>query len=758
MDIWRFWFRVFVVLILASGTAPADEAGDSQALRLVDEGHALIVQKQFREAEDAFERALKRDRKLIPAMKGLGKVGVLQEDWGKAKKWYQKVLKTIPEDPETLYHLALSHRETGKFKATLFRKREWDKAERYFKRLIAADSLYLDGFYQYATLERYRRKYREAIYLGHRQVAAKPHLTASQRGLFRLYRYLLDHGDPVEAKGWLEIQGTEHADYFVGEAERLAGDLEQAGETLKAWLASDSAISPAPARLSLARVYYALGPPRTAEAYFFEAVDHIRNRLDAELIFEDVKYVVTDKELRHFLSLVTPEDYADFFRRFWLRRDPTPALSYNARLAEHYRRLMVAETYYRYDELRAWFNNPDKLSVFNFPPAFALNDRLNDKGLIYIRHGDPADRARTIDQDLIQNESWFYDPTPALPQMIFHFNIDRHGTRNNWRLAPYPPTLEDRDMWGPPYLYPDRFRDPLYQMQIQNEITLQSRQAVDVALRTDRHTWLDVDPLPFHMYIGFFKGKEKTDAVCFYGVPLSDKNLENLADTSAVYEYGMTLHDRDWNRVARQREGVLRQDMRWFEGMGLGTIRFRVKPDTYNNAFFIQQTREGRFGGWKGTLEVPAFSQVRLDVSSIVPAYEIAAADSIRFAFRDHRLVPNPTRRFDPARPMYVYFEVYNLTPDEFGTTSFVIEYTVAKIEKETKTVLEDLLRIFGSKDKPTTSVAIEHLGDTPDSAEYLALDLSNAGKGDFRLNVRVKDLHSGEEKQAFLDLELKAD
>jgi len=758
MDIWHFWFRVFVVLVLASGIAQADETGTPQAMRLVDEGHALIVQKQFREAEDAFERALKRDRKLIPAIKGLGKVGVLQEDWGKAKKWYEKVLKTIPEDPEALYNLALSHRETGKFKATLFRKREWDKAEKYFKRLIAADSLYLDGFYQYATLERYREKYREAIYLGHRQAAAKPHLTAIQRGLFRLYRYLLDHGNPVEAKGWLETQETEHADYFVGEAKRLSGDLEAAGEALKAWLASDAAISPAPARLSLARVYYTLSSPQMAEGFFFEAVDHIRNRLDAELIFEDVKYIVTDRELQRFLSLVTPEDYADFFRRFWLRRDPTPALSHNARLAEHYRRLMVAETYYRYDGLRAWFNNPDKLSVFNFPPAFALNDRLNDKGLIYIRHGDPADRARTIDQDLIQNESWFYDPTPALPQMIFHFNIDRHGTRNNWRLAPYPPTLEDRDMWGPPYLYPERFKDPLYQMQIQNEITLQSRRAVDVALRTDRHTWLDVDPLPFHVYIGFFKGKEKTDAVCFYGVPLSDKNLENLADTSAVYEYGMTLHDRNWNRVVQQREGVIRRDMRWFEGMGLGTIRFRVEPDTYNNAFFIQQTREGRFGGWKGTLEVPAFSQVRLDVSSIVPAYEIAAADSGRFAFRDHRLVPNPTRRFDPARPMYVYFEVYNLTPDAFGTTSFAIEYTVAKIQKETNTVLEDLLRIFGSKDKPTTSVEVEYLGDTPDSAEYLALDLSNAGKGDFRLNMRVKDLHSGEEKQAFLDLELKPD
>ena len=28
MDIWRFWFRVLVVLVLASGIAQADETGD----------------------------------------------------------------------------------------------------------------------------------------------------------------------------------------------------------------------------------------------------------------------------------------------------------------------------------------------------------------------------------------------------------------------------------------------------------------------------------------------------------------------------------------------------------------------------------------------------------------------------------------------------------------------------------------------------------------------------------------------------------
>ena len=68
-------------------------------MRLVDEGHALIVQKQFREAEDAFERALKRDRKLIPAIKGLGKVGVLQEDWGKAKEVVRKGSKNGSRGP-----------------------------------------------------------------------------------------------------------------------------------------------------------------------------------------------------------------------------------------------------------------------------------------------------------------------------------------------------------------------------------------------------------------------------------------------------------------------------------------------------------------------------------------------------------------------------------------------------------------------------------------------------------------------------------
>ena len=52
--------------------------------------------------------------------------------------------------------------------------------------------------------------------------------------------------------------------------------------------------------------------------------------------------------------------------------------------------------------------------------------------------------------------------------------------------------------------------------------------------------------------------------------------------------------------------------------------------------------------------------------------------------------------------------------------------------------------------------MAVERLGETPDSAEYLSLDLSKAGRGDFRLDVKVKDRNSGTEKESSVELVLQ--
>ena len=141
-------------------------------------------------------------------------------------------------------------------------------------------------------------------------------------------------------------------------------------------------------------------------------------------------------------------------------------------------------------------------------------------------------------------------------------------------------------------------------------------------------------------------------------------------------------------------------------------------------------------------------------MSSVVPAYEIDPDKETEevFSSRGIHMVPNPSRRFPRKEPVYVYFELYNLTPSESGLTSFEVEYTLTQLRHKG---IRKLLSIFGSGKKPTTAVSVERLGETPDSAEYLSLDLSRAGRGDFRLDIKVKDRNAGTEKETSLELVL---
>jgi tetratricopeptide (TPR) repeat protein len=172
----------------------------------------------------------------------------------------------------------------------------------------------------------------------------KPEDVDSQRGLFRLYQYFLDNNGSNEAIAWLQQQKSEQARYFLGEAFRRAGKLAKADSIFRAMLAASPATSLVPLRLSLTRLYYqqksrpsllsSEGEARSAaEKSFWQAVDGIRDRLDAVLLFDDVKYIMTDVELQQFRQLVAAREYIDFFHRFFMFRDPTPAADNNVRLA-----------------------------------------------------------------------------------------------------------------------------------------------------------------------------------------------------------------------------------------------------------------------------------------------------------------------------------------------------------------------------------------------------------------------------------------
>jgi hypothetical protein len=180
-----------------------------------------------------------------------------------------------------------------------------------------------------------------------------------------------------------------------------------------------------------------------------------------------------------------------------------------------------------------------------------------------------------------------------------------------------------------------------------------------------------------------------------------------------------------------------------------------VKPGSYRVAFFVQQPATKRVGGWKEEMRVPHFDNGELAMSSIVLASSIEPAiGNDPFIRNGLRVLPNPYRRFPRAKPVHVYFELYNLTPDAEGKAAFVVEYTTL-LRKEKKSGAKKVFSIFGGGAKPSTTLVLEREANAAASMEYIALDLARAGKGDFRLSIKVMDKNSGKQSEEFIDLAL---
>ncbi|MDA0747927.1 MAG: hypothetical protein O2954_15510, partial [bacterium] len=202
---------VIVLGLLFAGEGVAGQVDSVRVDSLCQAGRNSLAGENLEEAQVLFKQALDASPESLEALRGLGEVVFRQEKWGDVKEVYGKVLAQVPEDAEALYRRAIGFRETGKVKATGPRWLDWRASEQLFKKLVEKWPVYGDGYLQYAELERYRGEYRKAIRLGEMQVEVRPGWGQGEFRLFRLYRHLLDNGNPVEEAGWLREQTSEFA-------------------------------------------------------------------------------------------------------------------------------------------------------------------------------------------------------------------------------------------------------------------------------------------------------------------------------------------------------------------------------------------------------------------------------------------------------------------------------------------------------------------------------------------------------------------
>jgi GWxTD domain-containing protein len=205
-----------------------------------------------------------------------------------------------------------------------------------------------------------------------------------------------------------ELRGPRGARLILalGRVQRETGD-SGAVRSFESYLASDE--NRALGQLELGRALLLAGNLRGMASYLAGAAGE-----DPVAVAEyraDLLPIASEAELADF-ELRRGTARAETLHRFWLLRDRLELRQDGERLAEHLRRLLVARREF--------------LIVTEDG-----NERLDDRGRIYIRHGEPGDRASFAIPGVEPNESWRYHRGGT--DLVLHF-VARQ-TPNDFKLV-----------------------------------------------------------------------------------------------------------------------------------------------------------------------------------------------------------------------------------------------------------------------------------------------------------------------------------
>ena len=191
-----------------------------------------------------------------------------------------------------------------------------------------------------------------------------------------------------------------------GRVEREVGDGDSALVALRSYV--ERGTSRSLGQLEIARTLFLLGRFDGVQPYYDGAASEDPTTVAGYRV--DLATIASDSVLREFDHL-TGAGRVAYLRRFWTDRDRAELRGEGERLREHYRRLFYARKNFQLTALNRHYDISER---------YRSGSRdFDDRGVIYIRHGEPSSRATYAAPGLEPNESWRY--TRPDGDLIFHF-------------------------------------------------------------------------------------------------------------------------------------------------------------------------------------------------------------------------------------------------------------------------------------------------------------------------------------------------
>ncbi len=199
-----------------------------------------------------------------------------------------------------------------------------------------------------------------------------------------------------------------------GRLERQIGSADSALAAFRAYLRAggDSGVG----LLEVSRSLFDLGRTREAIATWQDASEHVRSDDAVSMMRSDIAWIATAEELKEWDGL-SAGGRASWLAGFWRERDIESGRAAGERLAEHYRRWFVVMRSFR--RPASLYRERDLIYPYHSDQRL-----VDDRGIIYMRHGPPDDIASfsgsgTEEVGIPVNVSWrYYRPDGDL---ILHF-------------------------------------------------------------------------------------------------------------------------------------------------------------------------------------------------------------------------------------------------------------------------------------------------------------------------------------------------
>lgn len=711
----------FSVLVSVMTTAPvpaqAVRQGPGTAVNaLVDSGYVCLAREDAEGARRSFEAVLRLEPEHPRALLGMGQA-LLSDPRGaaRAEEYLRRAVAQLPTDPVARYQLArayvrLAYGDLGRENGA--------KALAELDQVLALDPGHPDAHYQKGILLRdlYGDPSGARTALRNQADANPSHLEA-RRDLLRLL--------------------VETADYpaAVAVGERLVTDRPGYVEAYP-WLAG---------------AYWRAGEGERA----MEVFEHYFGVLDEQErgLYFDLSLVLSTEEIAAARGL-GPAGLRSYWDHYWSRRDPDPRTPVNERLLEHFIRVAYARLEFGQNEW-PW----------------------DGRGDFYVRYGPPDvrhSRGSLVAMDFFEDDPLFqkrrrdFQQEMGLPLMIDKMEAEESqpmSERPGFTDAGGTTTIGGLEHEPERWIYSERgidlnFTDPTsrgrYIVSGSRSRMLVEQMEVRVPTLSEEEEKIQViDPMDG---VYAFKGTAGMTAVEYAFALLPDEfgQFRSVTGVYATLDVEVAVYTPGWDEVARSGEQARRLrtvPQVTIRGIPLfvDATRLEVPPGDYRIATMLLDPESGKRATAEETVSLPDYSGSTLMVSDILPAAairEVPRGTSGTFVRDGLEVLPLPGRALQSDQPLFVYYEIYNLTKDPIGATDYEVSYSVGEAPDEGglgARLYQGLKSLVGAGRRRSVLTATVPRSDIrSDLGEYLEIDMSGVEAGTYLLELTVTDRLSG--------------